>query len=117
MTSSAGWSAAAHLVRSTGFGASGDLVDAVAAAGPSAWLQASLRAAPESDPGAAAAPPPTFEALPPAGQDASTEQKQQRRKQVADQVTDLTAWWIRRMVAVQNPVVPTSKLALQLTYR
>ena len=56
MTSSAGWSAAAHLVRSTGFGASGDLVDAVAAAGPSAWLQASLRAAPESDPGAAAAP-------------------------------------------------------------
>ena len=60
MTSSAGWSAAAHLVRSTGFGASGDLVDAVAAAGPSAWLQASLRAAPESDPGAAAATPPTF---------------------------------------------------------
>ena len=105
MTSSAGWSAAAHLVRSTGFGASGDLVDAVAAAGPSAWLQASLRSAPESDPGAAAAPPPTFEALPPAGQDASTEQKQQRRKQVADQVTDLTAWWIRRMVAVQNPLV------------
>ena len=105
MTSSAGWSAAAHLVRSTGFGASGDLVDAVAAAGPSAWLQASLRAAPDSDPGAAAAPPPTFEAVAPLGQDASTEQKQQRRKQVADQVTQLTAWWIRRMVAVQNPVV------------
>ena len=105
MTSSAGWSAAAHLVRSMGFGASGDLVDAVAAAGPSAWLQASLRAAPESDPGAAAAPAPTFEALPPAGQDASTQQKQQRRKQAADQVAELTAWWIRRMVAGAEPVV------------
>ena len=84
MTSSARWSAAAHLVRSTGFGASGDLVDAVAAAGPSAWLQATLHAAPESDPGAAAAPAPTFAALAPVGQDASTQQKQERRKQAAD---------------------------------
>ena len=106
MTSSAGWSAAAHLVRSTGFGASGDLVDAVAAAGPSAWLQASLRAAPESDPGAAAAPAPTFEALPPAGQDASTEQNRSSgASRSPTRSTELIAWWIRRMVAVQNPLV------------
>jgi uncharacterized protein (DUF1800 family) len=105
MTSSAGWAAAAHLVRSTGFGASGDLVDAVAAAGPSAWLQASLRAAPESDPGAAAAPAPTFDTLPPLPQNASREDRQQRRQQETEKVTQLTAWWIRRMVAVQNPLV------------
>ncbi|MEP6650627.1 MAG: DUF1800 domain-containing protein [Lapillicoccus sp.] len=105
MTSSAGWAAAAHLVRSTGFGASGDLVDAVANAGPAAWLQASLRAAPESDPGAAAAPVPTFEVLPPLGQNASPDDKRMRRQQLNDQVTQVVGWWIRRMVAVQNPVV------------
>ncbi len=105
MTSTADWAAAAHLVRSTGFGASGDLVDAVAAAGPSAWLRTSLAAAPESDPGAAAAPSPVFEAVPPLGSNASTQQKQQRRKQQAEQVTQLTAWWLRRMVTVQNPVI------------
>jgi len=105
MTSSTGWAAAAHLVRSTGFGASGDLVDAVAAAGTSAWLEASLRAAPDSDSGAAANPPPTFEPIPAVGQDASREEKQRRRQQANDQVAQLTAWWIRRMVAVQNPVV------------
>jgi uncharacterized protein (DUF1800 family) len=105
MTSSAGWAAAAHLVRSTGFGASGDLVDAVAAAGTSAWLEASLRAAPESDPGAAATPAPTFEALEPLGANASREDRQKRRQQETEQVTQLVAWWIRRMVAVRNPLV------------
>jgi uncharacterized protein (DUF1800 family) len=105
MTSSAGWAAAAHLVRSTGFGASGDLVDAVAAAGPSSWLEASLRAAPESDPGAAAAPVPSFEAPPALPQDASRDDRQKRRQQETENVTQLVAWWIRRMVAVQNPLV------------
>ena len=57
MTSSAGWAAAAHLVRSAGFGAAGDLVDTVAAAGPPSWLEASLRATPESDPGVASTSP------------------------------------------------------------
>jgi uncharacterized protein (DUF1800 family) len=105
MTSSAGWSAAAHLVRSTGFGASGDLVDAVAAAGPSSWLEASLRAAPESDSGAVASPAPSFEAPPPLPQDASREDRQRRRQQETDKVARLVAWWIRRMVAVENPLV------------
>ena len=80
MTSSAGWAAAAHLVRSTGFGASGDLVDAVAAAGPSSWLETSLRAAPESDPGVAAAPVPSFETPAPLPQDASRDDRQKRRQ-------------------------------------
>ena len=105
MTSSAGWAAAAHLVRSTGFGATGDLVDAVAAAGTSAWLTASLRAAPESDPGAAATPVPTFEALEPLGANATREDRQKRREQETERVSQLVAWWIRRMVAVHNPLV------------
>ena len=105
MTSSAGWAAAAHLVRSTGFGAAGDLVDTVAAAGPSSWLEASLRAAPESDPGAAAAPAPSFATPAPLPQDASREDRQKRRQQETDKVAQLVAWWIRRMVAVENPLV------------
>ena len=105
MTSSAGWAAAAHLVRSTGFGASGDLVDSVAAAGPSAWLSASLRAAPDGDPGAAATPSPTFEALPPLGPGATQDERRQRRQQETERVTQLVAWWVGRMVAVENPVV------------
>ena len=105
MTSSAGWAAAAHLVRSTGFGASGDLVDSVAAAGPSAWLSASLRAAPDSDPGAAATPVPAFEVLPPLGQGATQDERRQRRQQETERVTQLVAWWVRRMVAVENPVI------------
>lgn len=105
MTSSAGWAAAAHLVRSTGFGASGDLVDSVAAAGPSAWLSASLRAAPDSDTGAAATPVPAFEVLPPLGQGATQDERRQRRQQETERVTQLVAWWVRRMVAVENPVI------------
>ena len=105
MTPSAGWAAAAHLVRSTGFGASGDLVDTVAAAGPSAWLSASLGAAPDGDPGAAATPSPTFEALPPLGPGASQEERRKRRQRESERVTSLVAWWVRRMVAVENPVV------------
>jgi uncharacterized protein (DUF1800 family) len=105
MTSSAGWAAAAHLVRSTGFGATGDLVDAVAAAGTSAWLTASLRATPEVDPGAAATPVPTFDTLPTLDANASREDRQKRRRQENAQVEQLVGWWIRRMVAVQNPLV------------
>jgi uncharacterized protein (DUF1800 family) len=105
VTSSVGWSAAAHLVRSTGFGATGNLVDAVAAAGPSAWLSASLRTASDADPGAVATPPPTFEALPPLGPGASQEDRRKRRQQETERVTQLVAWWVRRMVAVENPVL------------
>ena len=105
MTSSADWAAAAHLVRSTGFGAAGDLVDTVAAAGASSWLEASLRAAPESDPGAAAAPAPLFATPAPLPLDASREDRQKRRQQETDKVAQLVAWWIRRMVAVENPLV------------
>jgi uncharacterized protein (DUF1800 family) len=64
-----------------------------------------LRAAPESDPGVAATPAPTFAAVEPLGANASREDRQKRRQQETEQVTQLVAWWVRRMVAVQNPLV------------
>ncbi|MEP6631211.1 MAG: DUF1800 domain-containing protein [Lapillicoccus sp.] len=105
MTSSASWAAAARVVRSVGFGATGGLVDAVDAAGPAAWLAASLRAPLADDPGAAATPGPTFPVLPPLGKDASQDERRQRRQQEGAQVNQLVAWWVTRMVSVQNPVV------------
>ncbi len=105
MTSSASWAAAARVVRSVGFGASGALVDAVAEAGPAAWLAASLTATPDQDPGVAATAPPTFDPVPPVGKDASQDEKRKRRQQAGDQVTQLVGWWVTRMVSVQNPVV------------
>jgi uncharacterized protein (DUF1800 family) len=88
-----------------GFGASGDLVDAVATAGTEAWLESSLRAAPDADAGAAATPLPIFPMLPPLGQGASGDDRQKRRHEETERVTQLVGWWVRRMVAVQNPVV------------
>jgi uncharacterized protein (DUF1800 family) len=88
-----------------GFGASGDLVDAVATARTEAWLESSLRAAPDADPGAAATPLPIFPMLPPLGQGASRDDRQKRRQEETERVTQLVGWWVRRMVAVQNPVV------------
>ena len=105
MTSSASWAAAARVVRSMGFGAAGSLVDAVAEAGPSAWLTASLTAASDADPGAAATPAPSIATVPPLGKDATLDQKRQRRQQENDQLDQLVRWWVTRMVTVQNPVV------------
>lgn len=107
-TAPATWTSAAHLVRSTGFGATGSLVDAVAAAGPATWLETSLRADPQSDPGVKATPAPTFQAVEAPGKGASQERRLELRKLAREQVTDLVRWWIRRMVAVENPM--TEKL-------
>jgi uncharacterized protein (DUF1800 family) len=105
MTSSVSWAAAARLVRSAGFGAAGALVDAVAAAGTSVWLEASLRSTPDSDPGAGATPVPAFPVLPPLGGNASMEERRQRRSEENARLAQLTGWWITRMVSVKNPVV------------
>ncbi len=105
MTSSASWAAAARVVRSVGFGASGALVDAVDAAGPASWLTTSLAAPAGGDPGVTNTPAPTFPTLPPLGKDATMDQRRQRRQQEGDQVTQLVGWWVTRMVSVQNPVV------------
>ena len=105
MTSSASWASAARVVRSLGFGASGPLVDAVAQTGPSAWLAASLTAPVDADPGATSTPAPSVAVIPPAGKDATMDQKRQRRQQENDQLGQLVGWWVTRMVTVQNPVV------------
>ena len=104
MTSTS-WAQSAHLVRSAGFGGSGALVDAVDRRGAAAWVQQSLQAGPRDDPGATATPVPAFEAIAPLGQGASRDDRQKRRQAARQQVNELVAWWVRRMVTVQNPVL------------
>jgi uncharacterized protein (DUF1800 family) len=102
-TQSTEWVAAARLVRRTGFGATGPAVDAVVRAGTTAYLSALLSADPNADSGAAATPAPTFGAIAALPTGATTGQRQARNQQIADQLSQLATWWIRRMVHVQQP--------------
>ena len=87
-----------------GFGATGAQVDAVAAKDWSSYLDAALAADPEADPGALATPMPT---CPPSAArvraPAVTDRKEFNRR-LSEQMTELSQWWFRRMVAVQQPM-------------
>ncbi len=100
---SAQWIATARLLRRTGFGTTGPAVDAALKTGSSAYLATALAADPEADPGAKATPAPAFEQVAPLPKGASKEQRQQRNKQLGSQLSQLTTWWVRRMVAVEQP--------------
>jgi uncharacterized protein (DUF1800 family) len=77
-----------HLLRRTGFGAHGPEIDAAAAAGYQAALDARLASVPDS--GAAATPAPLLAETASGKPDPS-------------QTQDLIAWWIARMTAADNP--------------
>jgi uncharacterized protein (DUF1800 family) len=55
------------------------------------------------DAGAKATPPPSFAPIAPLGKGASKAARQQRNQQVGAQLTELTAWWVRRMVSAEQP--------------
>jgi uncharacterized protein (DUF1800 family) len=97
------WEQAARLARRTGFGATGADVDAVVRMGPNHYASALLAADPTTDPGAKATPPPHFAPIARLGKQPSKTAKMQRNKQRGEQLRSLTAWWLRRMVAVEQP--------------
>lgn len=98
------WAAAARLVRRTGFGATGQQVDAVVSVGSAAYLREALTGDPAADQGVAALRTPDFQVLPPRGQNTDAAAKKARRKQERDQLQQLTGWWLRRMVMAQQPL-------------
>lgn len=98
------WSTTARVLRRAGFGVSGPQVDAVAAQDWSTYLTGALRADPDADPGAVATPMPSFTPLRPPGKQASTADRQQYNRGLAEQMSELSSWWLRRMVAVEQPV-------------
>ncbi|MEU4625486.1 DUF1800 domain-containing protein [Actinoplanes sp. NPDC023801] len=84
----------AHLLRRLTFGPTAAEVDDAARAGHEATLVSLLRPA-------APAPPPDLgpDPLSRLGPDATREQRQKARREQADQVAELTRWWLGRMAA------------------
>jgi uncharacterized protein (DUF1800 family) len=105
-----GWTTTARLLRRTGFGVTGAQVDHVAKQSWPKYVDAALSANPDKDPGAVATPmpmpmPPT---LPVPGKGASVADRNQLFveffQRVNEQLTELSDWWLRRMVAVHQPI-------------
>lgn len=89
------------MLRRSGFGTTGPAVDAVVNRDWSDHLEGALALDPDADPGAAATPMPSYStpALPAGEADSAG-----FLAGLLAQMQDLSAWWIRRMVAVDQPI-------------
>ncbi|MCU1698702.1 MAG: hypothetical protein JWR34_4765 [Mycobacterium sp.] len=104
-TQSVRWIATARLLRRTGFGTTGSRVDALQGQDIGEYLDGVLGADSESDPGARATPMPDYPDVPRyPGEKADGAAKDAWNQLVDGQMADLTRWWLRRMVAVQEPI-------------
>jgi uncharacterized protein (DUF1800 family) len=99
-----GWITTARVLRRAGFGVTGQKVDAVAAQDWSRYVDAALAADPDADPGAVATPMPTLPTLRRPGKGASVADRKEFNQRVSAQMSDLSDWWLRRMIAVQQPI-------------
>lgn len=80
-------------------------MDALAGQDWGTYLDRSLDADPEADPGAQATPMPSFPDVPKyPGEKASGAAKDAWNQLVDGQMIELTRWWLRRMVAVDEPI-------------
>jgi uncharacterized protein (DUF1800 family) len=98
------WVATARMLRRAGFGATGPEVDALVTGDWPAHVDAMLGTGPDADPGAVATPVPTLATPRAPGRGATPAARKEFRRQLAEQASILSAWWLRRMAAVQNPV-------------
>jgi uncharacterized protein (DUF1800 family) len=98
------WITTARVLRRAGFGVTGQQVDAVANQDWPRYVDAALGADPEADPGAVATPMPTPPTLRGPGKEASVADRKEFNQQIFGQMTELSDWWLRRMVAVQQPI-------------
>jgi uncharacterized protein (DUF1800 family) len=99
-----GWITTARVLRRAGFGVTGPQVDAVVAKNWSKYIEAALGADPEADPGARATPMPTLPAPRLPGKGASAAVLKEFVQRANEQLTELSDWWLRRMVAVHQPI-------------
>jgi uncharacterized protein (DUF1800 family) len=90
-----------HLLRRSGFGASGAEIDAAAAVGYQGLVQALF--APGPDPGADATAPPAGLADPLPDSKAEPAQKKAANAERTQAAHELIAWWIARMAAARRP--------------
>jgi uncharacterized protein (DUF1800 family) len=99
-----GWVRTARVLRRTGFGVTGAQVDGVTTQDWSRYVDAALSAHPEADPGAAKTPMPGFDPPKAPGKAAMTAARKQYNEERSEQMSALSDWWLRRMVAVQQPL-------------
>jgi uncharacterized protein (DUF1800 family) len=99
-----GWITTARLLRRVGFGVTGAQVDDVAKKNWSEYVDAALRADPETDPGAVSTPMPALADGHPPGKGASMQVRKEFRREQFGLMTGLSQWWVHRMVAVHEPV-------------
>ena len=104
-TQSPQWIATARVLRRAGFGATGAQIDALSGTDMAGYLSAALRSDPDADPGALSTPMPTLpNPGPRPGKSATASVRKQYNRTLADQMTELSTWWLRRMVTVADPI-------------
>lgn len=103
MAQSPQWIATARLLRRAGFGTTGSEVDAVMAQDRAAYLDGVLALDPDADPGALATPMPAPVMPPILREGASAVEVNAYSQELFDDMQDLEAWWLRRMIAVAQP--------------
>ena len=101
---SARWITTARVLRRAGFGVTGAQVDAAVGQDWAAYLDAALAANPDADPARSRRPLPTLAPLRPPARAATQAARQQYRRELSGQEAVLCGWWLRRMVAVQQPL-------------
>ncbi len=103
MAQSQGWIATARMLRRAGFGVTGPQVDAVSAGNWAAYVDAALSSDPDADPGAVATPMPGFASLSRPKKGAQVGHKKQFNRELAEQMSQLSDWWLQRMITVRQP--------------
>jgi uncharacterized protein (DUF1800 family) len=101
---SARWIATARVLRRAGFGVTGPEVDAAVGTDWPSYVDAVLGANPDSDPGARATPMPALAQPSRPGKRATPTARKQYHQQLSEQHNVLSAWWLRRMATVQQPL-------------
>lgn len=109
---SAEWKATARLLRRTGFGTTGSAVDSVFSFSTTGeYLERAFGVTESTDAGLAATPLPDLRiTAPQAGGEATPDVRSRFQKKLRERRVELVSWWLRRMVAVNEPA--REKLAL-----
>lgn len=98
------WVATARILRRSGFGVTGAQVDAVVGQDWPSYVDAALGTDPDADEGAIATPMPTLTPLRRPGKKATPVARKEYNRQQSEQLDRLSQWWLRRMVAVRQPI-------------
>jgi uncharacterized protein (DUF1800 family) len=98
------WISTARALRRAGFGVTGPEVDSVVTQDWPSHVDAMLGANPDADPGAIATPMPALGEARAPGKGAAPAARKQYNQQMSEQLGVLSGWWLRRMVAVHQPV-------------